>query len=172
MPRWIVPVLAALLAIGAALPAGAQWKWRDARGQTQYSDLPPPLGTPEANILQRPSPSGTARRAPAASAAASSASGASAAAAPLLAPKASDPELEARRKKAEQDVADKKKADDTKAAAAKLENCNRAKTQMRTFDSGLRVSRVNEKGEREYLDDAAREAETRRTRDIIAADCS
>jgi len=37
-----------------ALPAQAQWKWRDAAGHVQYSDLPPPSGTPEKDILGRP----------------------------------------------------------------------------------------------------------------------
>ena len=29
------------------LPAAAQWKWRDKRGQVQYSDLPPPRDIPD-----------------------------------------------------------------------------------------------------------------------------
>ena len=46
-------LLAALL-LCVALPAQAQWKWKDANGKVQYSDLPPPAGTPEKDILQRP----------------------------------------------------------------------------------------------------------------------
>ena len=48
-------MLAALLGMTLALPAAAQWKWRDQRGQTQYSDTPPPPGIAEKDILQRPS---------------------------------------------------------------------------------------------------------------------
>jgi len=162
MPRWNVVLLAALLGAGLALPAAAQWKWRDKNGQTQYSDLPPPSGTPDENILQRPSARTTALPAAAASAASSP---------PLAAKRASDPELEARRKKAEQEAADKKKAEDAKVAAARAENCTRAREQMRTYDSGERVARVNEQGERIVLDDAARNAEIERTRGVIAADC-
>ena len=44
------------------LPAEAQWKWRDKGGHVQYSDLPPPAGTPDQDILARPSPRCTARR--------------------------------------------------------------------------------------------------------------
>ena len=40
-----------LLAVGAA---EAQWKWRDAKGNLQFSDLPPPAGTPDKDILHRP----------------------------------------------------------------------------------------------------------------------
>jgi len=89
-----------------------------------------------------------------------------------MAARASDPELEARRKKAEQEVADKKKAEDAKVAAARADNCSRAKEQMRTLDSGMRMARTNAKGEREVLDDAARAAETARARNVVASDCN
>ncbi|MBC7482878.1 MAG: hypothetical protein H7337_13480 [Rhizobacter sp.] len=56
-------------------------------------------------------------------------------------------------------------------AAARAENCNRAKAQMRTIDSGVRMARTNEKGEREILTDTARSAEAQRARDVIASDC-
>jgi hypothetical protein len=174
MPRWTVVVLTAMLGLAVALPASAQWKWRDKGGQTQYSDLPPPSGTADKDILQRPSTTSSARaNAPAAaSAAASGASGVSgAAAAPALAPRASEPELEAKRKKTEQEAADKKKADEAKSAAIKADNCNRAKAQMRTLDSGARLGRTNEKGEREILDDAGRADEAKRTRDVITSEC-
>ena len=166
LARCHVALVAALL-VTIALPAAAQWKWRDQRGQTQYSDLPPPPGVPERDILQRPQASVAARRAAAPASAAS--------AAPLAAARASDPELEAKRKQAqqqaEQQVAEKKKAEEEKVAAIRAENCSRAKAQMRTLDSGMRIARTNEKGEREILDDAARAAETKRTRELIGSEC-
>lgn len=152
-----------LLAIGAtvALPAAAQWKWRDKAGQVQYSDLPPPAGTPDASILQRPSPV-AARPAPAASAAAS---------APPLVPKIGDPELEAARKKAEQQEAAKRKAEEDRIAVAKLDNCARARAQLKAVDEGQRIARLNAKGEREPLDDKGRAEESQRLRAVIASDC-
>jgi len=167
MHRWTVVVLTAVLGATLALPAAAQWKWRDQRGQTQYSDTPPPPGTPEKDILQRPNGATAVRRdVQAASAPASAASGA-----PALVPKTADTELDTKRKRAEQEAADKKKADDAKVAAARAENCSRAKAQMRTLDSGMRISRTNDKGEREYLDDKAREQEAARTRAMMASEC-
>jgi hypothetical protein len=162
MHRWTVAMLVTLLGVTLALPAAAQWKWRDQRGQTQYSDTPPPPGIAEKDILQRPSATARHDTQPASA----PASGAQA-----LAPKAVDSELDIKRKKAEQDVADKKKADDAKVAAARAENCTRAKAQMRTLDSGVRIARTNEKGEREFLDDKAREQEVARTRDALASEC-
>ena len=46
----VLPVLArdldgfTLFGATLALPVAAQWKWRGANGQMQYSDLPPPPG--------------------------------------------------------------------------------------------------------------------------------
>jgi Domain of unknown function (DUF4124) len=160
---------AALLGLAVALPASAQWKWRDKSGQTQYSDLPPPSGVAEQDILQRPNAAIANRRVIPAAAPASAASAAPAA--PALLPKSTEPELEAKRKKAEQEAADKRKAEEAKLAATRAENCTRAKAQMRTIDSGVRMTRVNEKGEREFLDDAARAAETQRARDAMASEC-
>jgi len=146
------------------LPATAQWKWRDKSGVVQYSDLPPPTGVSDKDILQRPAAS---QRLTIPTAAASSAS----AAAPALDPKAIEPELEAKRRKAEQDEAAKKKAEDQRVASVKAENCNRARSAMRSLEDGVRIARTNDKGEREILDDKQRADETRRAREVVASDC-
>ena len=148
-----------------AEPAQAQWKWRDKSGQTQYSDLAPPPGTPEADILQRPNVNPS--RAPVA--ASPAASGASAA--DGLKPRTVEPELEAKRRKAEQERADKAKAEDEKRATAQAANCAQAKSYLGTLQDGIRITRTGANGEREFLDDKARADETKRARDVIATDC-
>jgi len=163
MRRLSVVALSALLGLTIALPAAAQWKWRDKTGQIQYSDLPPPPGVSEQDILQRPLQAQQRR--------VSVVSGASAPASAASGIKGVDPELEVRRRKAEQDQAAKQKADEERVAAAKADNCNRAKSHMRSLDDGIRIVRNNDKGEREYLDDKQRGEEVRRTREIIASDC-
>lgn len=154
------------LACCAALPAAAQWKWRDPSGIVQYSDVPPPPSIADKDILERP----VRRAAPAASAPAAAASAASG-----PAPAAGEPELEARRRaaeqKARQDTAAKAKAEDDRLKAYRAESCERARQQMRTLESGIRISRLNDKGEREVLDDKDRSVEMQRARNIIAADC-
>lgn len=167
---------AALFAFGLSQPVAAQWKWKDKTGRVQYSDLPPPPNVSESEILQRPS--GAARKAPAfapnsaQAAAAALAASAAASAAEGTAAKGTDPELEAKRRKAAEEETAKRRAEEEKQKAAKAENCQRAKANLRALDDGMRMARVNEKGEREILDDKGRAEEAKRTRDVIASDCA
>lgn len=170
MARPIVALLVVLAAAVVALPAAAQWKWRDKSGHVQYSDLPPPAGTADQDILTRPSP--TMHRAAPAMTAAPQPAAASAVASASAPRNTADAELEAKRKKAEADAAAKMKADQEKNAALRADNCTRAKSQMTTLESGIRLAQTNAKtGEREYLDDKQRADETRRTREVIAENC-
>jgi hypothetical protein len=148
----------------AAVPAAAQWKWKDARGQVVISDVPPPRDIPDRDVLQKPEllvrrPAGQA--APVASAPAVEA----------VAKAKVDPELEARKKKGEQEQQERVKADEEKVAGQRAENCRRARSHLSSLDSGMRLSRTNEKGEREILDDKQRADEMQRTRQVITSDC-
>lgn len=158
--------LVLLLGLAACLPAAAQWKWRDASGKVQYSDRPPPAAVPEKDILQRPA--GTLRVAPTPAPAASSAD-AGASVKPTAPPV--DKELEARKKKEEQEQDAKRRAEEEKLAKARAENCSRARGYLQSLESGMRIARTNDKGEREILDDAARAQEVQRARQVIASDC-
>lgn len=164
MRHWSAAVFGIVLMSSLCMPAAAQWKWRDKSGQTQYSDLPPPQGTPESSVLQRPAGAKLRSMPPPDAELTASAPG-------LPAPKAVEPELEAKLRKAEQEKAAKSKAEDDKIAAQKADNCSRARSQVRMIDEGLRVARVNEKGEREVLDDKGRAEEASRARAVIASDC-
>jgi len=148
----------------ATSPAAAQWKWKDARGQVVVSDTPPPRDIPEANVLQKPSLV-TQRSAAQAVPAASAPTGENVAKAKV------DPELEARRKKTESEQSERAKADEQKIAAQRADNCQRAKTYVETLDSGIRMTRRNDKGEQEYLDDQQRAAEMQRARQAVSSDC-
>lgn len=163
------PLLIAFVGLVFALSAQAQWKWKDARGNVQYSDLPPPPGTPDKDILQRPP---TAARptiivAP---------PGLPASAAPAPKPAASMPtkaELDAAaRQKQEQDgQAAKQKEEERKLAEQRRENCTRAQANLRDLQSGQRLTRTNEKGERVFMDQTQIAAEVARARDIVTSEC-
>jgi len=157
--------LAALALWALSAPADAQWKWRDSRGQVHISDTPPPRDVPDKDVLQRPDP-GVRRAPPPAPAAASAAAVPGAAAKPPV-----DAELEERKRKADQEQLARKQADEKQRKKAREENCNRAREQLATMDSGMRIARVRPDGEREYLTDAQRAAEAQRARDAIASDC-
>ena len=170
----LIPLLFALsMLAGTALPAAAQWKWRDAKGQLQYSDLPPPRGVPPKDILQTPpTAAGRVERAVVPAPGASKPEAEVEAAAALdAAANAVDPVLEARRKEAADAEADKRKADEARLARTKAENCERARNYLRTLESGVRIARSNAKGEREYLDDRGREQEIQVARGVSASEC-
>jgi hypothetical protein len=162
---WLVAALCAML--GTAAPdAWAQWKWKDARGQVHISDLPPPRDIPDKDVMQRPTDS--VRRA--AAAAAAQASAASAPVAPAAKPKV-DPELEARKARQEAEQKAKDKAAEDKAGSQRADNCQRARQHLATLESGMRIARVNDKGEREILDDKGRAEEMQRARQVMASEC-
>jgi hypothetical protein len=161
---------ATLLALACAVPvlSLAQWQWVDKDGRKVFSDQSPPADIPAKNILRRPG-SRALQAAPAESAAAASQPAKAAASAPKLAGK--DKELQEKKKLAEAADAEKKRAKEEELAKARADNCARAKQSKATFDSGVRISTTNDKGEREILDDAARASETKRLDGIIASDC-
>lgn len=160
-----------LLALLAALPAQAQWKWRDANGVTQYSDLPPPQGTPEKDILQRPA--NAQRKAviiQPVGAAASAAAAAASAAAPK--PAASRPDAaEQKRQEEERQARLKDEQEKQRMAEQRRENCSRAQENLRSLQSGNRITKVNEQGQRVFLDEAQLASETARVRQLIASEC-
>ena len=82
-----------------------------------------------------------------------------------------DPALEAKKRQAEAADAAKRTAEEEKVAALRADNCVRARRSKASYDSGARIAQANEKGEREFLSDAQRAAESRRLQGIIDTDC-
>lgn len=152
-----------------SLAAHAQWQWVDAQGKKVFSDKPPPIEVPERNILRRP---GGQSSTAAPTAPASPAEGATppTAAAPAK-PTGVDKALEEKTRKAEEEEKAKRAAEEQRIAKARAENCARARQGKATFDSGMRVARLNERGEREVMDDQARAVEQARLQGIINSDC-
>lgn len=163
-----------LLACLVSLAASAQWQWTDKDGRKVFSDRAPPSDVLEKHILKRPGMGGrAAATADTPSPALSPATAASAAQGAASAPKLSgiDKELADKKKKAEEAQVAQRQVEQEKVVKAKVENCARAKQAKANFDSGVRVGRINEKGEREVLDDAARAIEVKRIQAIVNSDC-
>jgi len=146
----------------ACLTAQAQWQWVDNAGRKVFSDQPPPSDIPVKNILKQPGKTASLAMAPAAPASA-------AATAPPLSTE--DKELVAKKKKAEADALARIKEESDSLTKIKSTNCEKAKANQALLDSGVRMAVTNAKGEREFLDDAARKGEAQRTRAAMETNC-
>jgi hypothetical protein len=167
--RFILLALACTLSMAAS----AQWQWTDKDGRRVFSDRAPPADIQEKNILKRPGGRVAPATASEPSIAAASTSPASASVAAASAPKltGTDRELAEKKKKTEEAEVAKRKAEEEKIVKTKVENCARAKQAKAGFDSGIRIARTNDKGEREVMDEAARAGEMKRIQTVIDADC-
>ncbi|MEK9952913.1 MAG: hypothetical protein VW687_12250 [Curvibacter sp.] len=87
------------------------------------------------------------------------------------APAGVDKSLQDKRKQAEDAEAAKRKAEEERNARIRAENCSRAQQAKAGVDSGARMARINERGEREFMDEAALAAESQRLQGIINENC-
>lgn len=147
----------------------AQWQWIDKDGRKVFSDRAPSAEVPEKNILKQP---GLKPPSPAPDAEAT------AAATPLVVNKAGTPkltgkdaQLEARKKQADDEENAKKKVDEEKLAKSRADNCERAKKGLVAVQSGVRLSIINAKNEREFMGDNERAKEIKRLQAIADSDC-
>jgi hypothetical protein len=160
------------LVLYLALPASAQmYKWVDSNGKVQYSDKPPP-GNVKTEKLRDPAP------APAASTPATGEDKggpkkeADKRDAAKAGPKTVAEQEQAFRKR--QVDANKAQEEDKKKQAAESdreENCRRAKASLANFEIGGRQTRIDEKGERVFMDEQQIAQETARVKQIAAAAC-
>lgn len=136
------------------------YKWRDTNGVIRYSDVPPP-----SNIKQEPmhgkklvKPTGQAPLAEVegdATVAINKLKAADDKAKADDLKKAPPTKEEAAAKRAKEAEESKKQEAQKKAELdIKQENCKLAKSKLATFVNGGRISKINDKGEREFLGDA------------------
>lgn len=164
---------AALLLAGT--PAFAQWMWLDKDGRKVFSDRAPPPEVPVKSILKQPGM--PARSAGDAFGGNDAANGARSDTPDTPRPAANpgksnlDKAVEERKRQAEAAENEKKKAEEARIASQKADNCARARQNMATLQSGIRLAQVNENGERIILDDNARNSEVSRAQATIDSDC-
>ena len=173
-----LPLALATLLTTLSPSAEAQWRWRDKAGQVNASDRPPPRDVPEKDILSRPAAdTRRAAAAPVASAASGATEGTAptappaATAAPSAPPTTLEREVQRRKRAAEQEQSAKAKAEEERVAVQRAENCRSARGHLLALESGQRIARTNDRGEREVLDDKGRADEQRRAREVVASDC-
>ena len=149
-------VFLVLAALAFAAAASAQtYKWVDKDGKTRYGDTPPP-GVKATPIR---GPSG-----PAAPAATESKKGASK-------DKPLSPEAAFRKRQEDQKEADEKASKERAEADVRRQNCESARANLRQLESGQRMSTVNASGERVFIDDNERAAQTQRAQKAVSEFC-
>lgn len=142
----------ACMAFFFAISANAQvFQWKDAKGKTVYSDKPPPGGVTQKRVVTPNAP-----------------------AAPAVSPEATlaDKDMAFRKRQKEAQEKTVKDEQDQKALADKKQRCDNIQRNARTLESGIRISQVNEKGERYFMGDEERKAEIARMRQLMQeAEC-
>jgi len=135
----------------ASTVAGAQlYSWKDASGKVHYSDEPPPDKSPSRKVAAPPAPSAD----PAA-----------------VRRSLAEKEIESRKKQKEsQESAAKAEKAKTEAAERRVD-CERAKGNLGSIESGQTRFATDSKGERVALDGAVREAELASARKAVDALC-
>jgi hypothetical protein len=147
-------LIIASLGFAAAAPA-QHYKWTDESGRVKYGDVPPP-GVNATRL--RP----TAPGVPAAEPAPAAKEG----------DKPLSPEAAFRKRQEDAAKAAEKQAKTEQDAREKRENCSRAQNALRSLESGQRIARTDEKGERYFLDDAQMAQETVRARQAARDWCN
>ncbi|MEP6608134.1 MAG: DUF4124 domain-containing protein [Burkholderiaceae bacterium] len=173
-------ILAAIVLAGmTSTPSEAQWAWKDANGRLVYSDRPPPTDIKPAQIVRQPNTQTLANPAPASgpiddAAKTSDPKSPDARSVPAAnAPKTvAEREMEFRKRQQERAESDKKSAEEQTKSAARTAECERARGYMKSLEDGVRVTRTDAAGNREFLNDEQRSAEVERTRKIIQGTCS
>ena len=157
-------VLAVGVATLAASPAAAQqlYKYTGPDGKVQYSDRPPPGGQKAEKVtgsrVSSVGPGGAAA--------------ASGDAAKSSAPKtAAEQEQAFRQRKMEAEEKAKKGEKVAQEQQQQAEACANARRDLAGVQSGARVARLNEAGERIFLDDAGVQNEISRLQRDVAANC-
>ena len=169
--------VAIVLAGFTSTPSEAQWAWKDGNGRLVYSDRPPPQDVKPSNIVRQPNTQVLANPAPASgpldeAGKPADAKGADAKGAPNAPKTVAEREMEFRKRQQERAESDKKANEEQAKSAAKTAECERARGYMKSLEDGIRITRTDASGNREFLDDAQRAAEVDRTRKIIQSACS
>lgn len=169
--------VAIVLAGFVSTPSEAQWAWKDGNGRVVYSDRPPPSDIKPAQIMRQPSQQLLPNPAPASVATddgkPSDAKGSDSKTPAPNAPKTvAEREMEFRKRQQERADSDKKAAEEQTKSATKTAECERARGYMKSLEDGVRITKTDASGNREFLDDSQRAAEMDRTRKIIQSTCS
>lgn len=132
-------LLTMMLVLSCTLSWGQAYKWRDANGNVQYSDTPPPAGARDVQQLRKP--------------ATGPATGSTGAAKSYT-----ERDAEFRKRLVEKQENATKQAKANEDEQVRIRNCEQSRGQLAGIDSGQRMVQLNAQGERIALDDNERVA--------------
>ncbi|MDR2837732.1 MAG: DUF4124 domain-containing protein [Azonexus sp.] len=161
------PAVALVLGVASTLfltTAQAEvYQWKDSSGHTIVSDTPPPgSASKDANVI------GKRQSVVKGETASEKAAGEK----PADAPKTlAEKDLEFKKRQQEAREKAEKEAKAQKNEADRQENCRRAKGNLAALESGQLMGTIDENGQRKAFDEAQRQQEKERAREIIAESC-
>lgn len=162
MPLLSRNLLGALLLL-AASAAHAQYVWIGPNGTRQYSDRPPPPGTPASKIIKSP---GRAAPEPQAAPTDDAASATPDATKPPTLAERETAFRERSKARAEQEQKDQEQATRQRRLA---EHCAAARETQAQLDSGIRIAMIGPDGEKTYMSDAEKAERNERVRRALQA---
>ena len=165
----LIPVF---LAVAMTAPASAQYIWLDKNNVKHYSDQPPPPSVPSSRILKAPrgAPANLTRGTTADESSPAS-NGASPAAKTQQPMTTAEKNADFNRRRIEQAEKERKAAEEKQRADARAENCARAREYQRALQSGQRITRTGQDGQRAHLSDDERASESQKV-DNMLRDCN
>ena len=153
-------IVAFTLAAAMAAASAQNYKWVDKDGKLRYGDTPPP-GVKSTQLKPPPGP-----------VASPAAAGAAAAKDAKKGPLTPVEQEQAFRKRQLDAKAAEEKAQKSQAASAeKAQNCTNARESLAALESGQRIARTDDKGERYFVDDDQREKDIARGREMVKKAC-
>ena len=163
--------LLAGLVLLTALPTLSQadiYKWKDKDGVMRYSDTAPPSNVKLEYIGNKKVTKPTGKEPLSIS---TDVQPAAVAAQPVPMPPASAEETAAKLRQKTAEVEKNNKQEKEAQAKLKAENCKVAKANLASYEQGGRIYKMNEKGEREYLDDTGLKQGAEKARADVAKNC-
>jgi hypothetical protein len=160
--RTLATALLWTVALSLPVAASAQWMWKDDSGHTVISDQPPPTNIPQSRIMRTPSGRSMGEPAPA------PASDAQDAGKPKT---LADQDLEFKKRQKELADASKKQQEEAAKAQENQQRCAALRASLSTLQSGVRIARTDDQGQRYFVDDSQRQTETQKVQSDISGSC-
>jgi hypothetical protein len=141
----------AVAALLVATTVNAQvYEWKDEKGKTVYSDMPPVGATRPYQKIEKETPA--LNTAPQKTTA--------------------DRDMDFRKRQKESQEGAGKAQKEQAAVTDKKENCQKARMYLQTLESGERIGMRDDKGERYFMEDAQRQQEIVKAQQSVQATCN